>query len=168
MLAGLDDSAGARVSRLRAVASVGCRMPVMGKPEEVVCDCEACGLTDTVPSVPAGSNWEYQPRLATCAAMCVTDVEREFWPASLDSRWGSTGAISEADRSRGVGHVVGVMLSEPSQDVNEPAASRIPGRLATFATYACHCGRAPRLPREWWSTSALRPDCVRSRWSWGH
>jgi len=45
MLAGIDDSADARVSRLRAVTSVGCRRPVLGKPEELVCDREACGLT---------------------------------------------------------------------------------------------------------------------------
>jgi hypothetical protein len=51
MLAGIDDSADARVSRLRAVTSVGCRRPVLGKPEELVCDREVCGLTDTVLSV---------------------------------------------------------------------------------------------------------------------
>jgi len=45
MLAGIDDSAYARVSRLRAVTSVGCRRPVLGKPEELVCDREACELT---------------------------------------------------------------------------------------------------------------------------
>jgi hypothetical protein len=53
MLAGIDDSADARVWRLRAVTSAGCRRPVSGKPEELVCDREACGLTDTVLSVPS-------------------------------------------------------------------------------------------------------------------
>ena len=34
-----------------------------------------------------GLNWEYQPHLATYATMCLTEVEREFCPASPDSRW---------------------------------------------------------------------------------
>jgi len=36
---------------------------------------------------PVGLNWEYQPHLATYATMCLTEVEREFCPASPDSRW---------------------------------------------------------------------------------
>ena len=85
---------------------------------------------------------------------------------------GSTDAISDVDRSRGVGHVVGVTLSEQPQDVNEPAASRIPGQLVTCATYTGHCGHPSPHPDgdvipsgthytsqgKWWSTSALRPD----------
>lgn len=60
---------------------------MLGKPEELVCDREVCGLTDTVLSVHGWLNWEYQPHLATYATMCLTEVEREFCPASADSRW---------------------------------------------------------------------------------
>src|SRR6478609_10637794 len=120
---------------------------------------------------PVGLNWEYQPHLATYATMCLTEVEREFCPASPDSRWDPLTRfltlIVPGCRSRG-----GVTLSEQPQDVNEPAASRIPGQLVTCATYTGHCGHPSPHPDgdvipsgthytsqgKWWSTSALRPD----------
>ena len=87
----------------------------------------------------AGLNWEYQPHLATYATMCLTEVEREFSPASADSRWDPLTRYLKLIVPGVSVTWWRVTLSEQPQDVNEPAASRISGYLVTCATCSGHC-----------------------------